>query len=338
MLSAGDVVRARIAALPSPSTCGRLLLHAPLDPRSLRAATQRAQRDGKGAGSKAQQAHQQPKAGEVVTAVVQALHDVHAEVSLEGWPGCRGRLHICEAGATWGRIQQGGTVEVRHGGRLVVCGHRMALILERTQQLQPLNLMCCQGADPSSHRHMVCSSSVSSAQRGRVGAGRRAQGLLRVELMRRVPLLYLQMQKAQRCQRGPVLLQVVVLGRIGSQEARRLGMTEVSAREEVLAGARASPPSPPPKPLLYTSVRRGQQLSGFVQVRRLHPGCVPATARRGVRGLVPIRGQPLRLFGPAVPASAPSHLLELGQKRREGSCLWLCLSAGGGGRQRVVRV
>ena len=122
-LAVGDALRVKVAALPSPATCGRLLLHTPLDPRSLKAATaqrpqqgqQQAQQQGgrqrqgaqaqgqkaagKGSGEAAAAAAKHPKAGDVVAAVVDAVHAVHAETTLEGAGGCRGRLHICEAGA-----------------------------------------------------------------------------------------------------------------------------------------------------------------------------------------------------------------------------------------------
>jgi hypothetical protein len=115
-------VRARVAALPSPATCGRLLVHVPLDPRSLKAAAaQRTQQQQGGQKQPRQQQAQQkdaakhPKAGEVVSAVVDSVHAAHAELTLGGARACRGRLHICEAGAeAWAGLEEGATVKVRN--------------------------------------------------------------------------------------------------------------------------------------------------------------------------------------------------------------------------------
>ena len=134
-LAVGDTLRVKVAALPSPATCGRLLLHIPLDPRSLKVATaqrpQQAQQQGQqpggrqrqgaqaqgqkatGKSSEAAAAAKHPKAGDVVAAVVDAVHAVHAETTLEGAGGCRGRLHICEAGAeVWPTLAPGSKVQV----------------------------------------------------------------------------------------------------------------------------------------------------------------------------------------------------------------------------------
>ncbi len=135
-LIVGDTIRVKVAALPSPATCGRLLLYTPLDPRSLKAATAQRSQQGQqppqqqggrqrqgaqgqgqkatGKGSEAAAALKHPKAGDVVAAVVDAVHAVHAEATLEGAGGCRGRLHICEAGAeVWPTLAPGSKVQVR---------------------------------------------------------------------------------------------------------------------------------------------------------------------------------------------------------------------------------
>ena len=111
-------MRARVAALPSSATSGRLLLAMPLDPRSLKAAAAKsagAQARSAAAAAKKAEAEaraQHPKAGAVVTATVDSVHAVHAELTLEGAGNCRGRLHICEAGATLGTLQPGDKLQV----------------------------------------------------------------------------------------------------------------------------------------------------------------------------------------------------------------------------------
>lgn len=107
-------MRARVAALPSATTCGRLLLHVPLDPRRLKAAAggraqRQQQQQEKSEGGQGERP--QARAGEVVEATVDAVHAMHADLTLAG--GGRGRLHICEAAPPLSALEPGSKLKVR---------------------------------------------------------------------------------------------------------------------------------------------------------------------------------------------------------------------------------
>ncbi|KAL4538228.1 hypothetical protein Ndes2526B_g03454 [Nannochloris sp. 'desiccata'] len=87
-LQVGDEATVTVAALPSEKTCGRLLLSIPLSADAKASAG-----DGPKQGS-GEKKLKLPAAGTKLSGKIEAVHALHADVSLEN--GCRGRIYITE--------------------------------------------------------------------------------------------------------------------------------------------------------------------------------------------------------------------------------------------------